>query len=190
LNITTYLQKQFANINAVFHGIADDLTDEEWVTRPAPGQNVIGYTVWHIPRTQDTFVQTWIRGIAEVVHGERWTHWQPLKRLGIGVGISLDEADEIARSVKRTDVLEYADAVHQAVFAWLGESSESDLDQILDTRQRLAAFPEYQTPGFIEEVTSLYDQPVWGLLMRPCIGHIHRHLGELEVVKNILRAQG
>jgi hypothetical protein len=190
MNITTYLQKQFANINAVFHSIADDLTDEEWLTRPAPGQNVIGYTVWHMPRTQDTFVQTWIRGIPEVVHDDRWTHWQSLKRLGIGIGISLGEADEIARGVKRTDVLEYADTVHQAVFAWLGESSESDLDQILDIRQRLAAFPEYQTPGFIEEVTSLYDQPVWGLLMRPCIGHIHRHLGELEVVKNILRAQG
>jgi hypothetical protein len=112
-----------------------------------------------------------------------------LKRLGIGVGISLDEADEIARRVKRTDVLEYADAVHQAVLAWLEESSESDLDQILDTRQRLSAFPEYQTPGFMEEVGDLYDQPVWGLLMRPCVGHIHRHLGELEVVKTILRAQ-
>jgi len=190
MNTTTYLQKQFANLNAVFHGIADDLTDAEWVSRPAPGQNVIGYTVWHMPRTQDTFVQTWIRGIAEVVRAERWAHWQPLKRLGIGVGISLDEADEIARRVQRTDVLDYADAVHQAVFAWLGDSRESDLDQIFDARQRLSAFPEYQTPGFVEEVTSLYDQPVGGLLMRPCLGHIHRHLGELEVVKNILRAQG
>jgi hypothetical protein len=112
-----------------------------------------------------------------------------LKPLGVGIGISLDEADEIARSVKLSDVLEYADTVHQAVLAWLEESSESDLDQIFDTRQRLAAFPEYQTPGFIEEVSSLYDQPAWVLLMRPCIGHIHRHLGELEVVKNILRAQ-
>jgi hypothetical protein len=190
MNITTYLQKQFANINAVFHSIADDLTDEEWLERPAPGQNVLGYTVWHIPRTQDTFVQTWIRGLAEVVQDDRWTHWQPLKRLGVGIGISLDEANEIARSVTRTDVLEYADTVHQAVFAWLGESSESDLDQIFDTQQRLSAFPEYQTPGFIEEVGSLYNQPVWVLLMRPCIGHIHRHLGELEVVKNILRAEG
>lgn len=190
MNITTYLQKQFANINAVFHAIADDLTDEEWVSRLAPGQNMLGYTVWHIPRTQDTFVQTWIRGIAEIVYDDRWSHWQPLKRLGVGVGISLDEADEIARRVKRSDTLKYADSVHQAVLAWLGESSESDLDQILDTRQRLLAFPEYQTPGFIEEVSDLYDQPVWGLLMRPCIGHIHRHLGELEVVKHILRAQG
>jgi hypothetical protein len=187
MNTTTYLQKQFANINAVFHGISDDLTDEEWVKRPTPGQNLIAYMVWHMPRTQDTFVQTWIRGKAEVVHRGRWIDWQPLKRLGIGVGISLDEADEIARTVHRMDVLEYADAVHQEIIAWLGESDESDLDRIPDVRQRLATFPEYQTPGFIEEVSNLYDQPIWGLLMRPCIGHIHRHLGELEFVKSGVR---
>jgi hypothetical protein len=186
---TTYLQNQFANINAVFHGIADDLTDEEWITRPGQGQNMTGYTAWHIPRTQDTIVQTWIRGTAEIVWSDRWTSWRPLRRLGIGAGITQEEADEIARRVRRTDVLDYADAVHQAIFAWLGGSSDRDLDQILDTRQRLLAYPEYQTPGFIEEAADLYDQPIWALLMRPCIGHIHRHLGELEVLKSILRTR-
>jgi hypothetical protein len=129
-----------------------------------------------MPRTQDTFVQTWIRGRAEVAHSDRWTHWHALKPLGIGVGISLDQADEIARHVQRADVLAYADAVHQEVARWLEQSSDGDLDQIVNTRQRLAAFPEYQTPGFMEEISNLYDQPVWALLMRPCMGHIHRHL--------------
>jgi hypothetical protein len=188
MNTALYLQKQFANIHAIFHGMVEDLTDEEWVTRPAPGQNMLGYTVWHIPRTQDSFVQTWIRGSAEVVQRGRWADWRSLRRLGIGVGISLDEADEIARSIKRVDVLAYADAVHEEISAWLAERRDSDFDQVFDFRQRLAAFPEYQTPGFVEEVSNLYDQPIWGILMRPCIGHIHRHLGELEVVKSILRA--
>jgi hypothetical protein len=56
LNITTYLQKQFVNINAVFHAIADDLTDEEWVTRPAPGQNVIGYSYIGDPKGKSASV--------------------------------------------------------------------------------------------------------------------------------------
>ena len=188
MNAPTYLQKQLANLNAVFHGIVGDLTDEEWTTRPAPGQNMIGYTVWHMPRAQDSFVQTWIRGLPEVAHGERWAHWQSLKPLGIGVGITLEEADEIARSVKKSDVFEYADAVHQEISAWLEKINESDLDQVNDTQQRLSSFPEYQTPGFLDDVKNLINQPAWTLLMRPCIGHIHRHLGELEIVKTILRA--
>ena len=39
MNTFAYLRKQFTNLNAVLHGIAGDLTGEEWLTRPAPGQN-------------------------------------------------------------------------------------------------------------------------------------------------------
>jgi hypothetical protein len=187
MHITSHLQKHFANLNGVFHSIADDLTDEEWIARPAPGQNKIGYSVWHLPRTQDNFLQTWIRGQAEIVRSDRWAHWQRLKPLGIGVGITLEESDEIAHTVQRADALAYADEVHQAMLAWLAEISEADLDQVPDARGRLAAFPEYQTPGYLEEVGNLFDMPVWGLLMRPCMGHAHRHLGELETLKDMLR---
>jgi len=187
MNVISYLQKQFANINGVYHSFVGDLTEQEWLTRPAAGQNMLGFTVWHIPRTQDTHVQTWIRGLPEVVYGDRWAHWRTLKPLGNGVGVSLQEADEIARTVRRDDVLEYADAVNQEIARWLGQIKESDLDQVVDIPQRLAAFPEYQTPGFVAEVQNLFDQPAWNQLMRPCIGHVHRHLGELEIVKAILR---
>ena len=187
MNAITYLQKQLASINAVFHGIAGDLTDQEWLARPASDQNIIGYTIWHIPRTQDAHIQTWIRGIPEVVHGDRWAHWQQIKRLGYGVGISLADADEIARSVHKTDVMEYADAVYQEISVWLQELKESDLDYLPNIPQHLSSYPEYQTPGFVEEARGLFDQPIWGQLMWPCIEHIQRHLGELEIVKNILR---
>ena len=189
MNTTTLLREQFTNTNSVFHAIVDDLTDEEWVARPAPGENMHGYTAWHMPRTQDGMAQSWIRGVAEIAHGDRWAHWRALKRLGIGVGIALDEADEIARTVKRVDVLEYADAVRQEICAWLEQISDADLDQIPNARQHLSTFAEYQTPGFVEEVSDLYDLPAWSVLMRPCIGHIHRHMGELEAVKGVLRRQ-
>jgi hypothetical protein len=187
MDITTYLQKQFANLNGVLHGLAGDLTEAEWLARSAPGQNTIGYTVWHIPRTQDNFLQTWIRGQAEVVHGDRWAHWGHLRPLGVGIGITLEESDEISRTTQLPDVLAYADEVHQTILAWLGAISEEDLDPVPEARGRLMAFPEYQTPGYLEEVDNLFDLPVAGLLIRPRMGHVHRHLGELEITKDILR---
>ena len=187
MNITGYLKKQFSNLNGVYHSIANDLTQEEWLTRPAPGQNMIGYAVWHIPRTQDNFLQTWIRGQAEIIHRDRWSHWRQLKPLGIGVGITLQQADEITRTIRLGDVLAYADEVHQTMLDWLAEINEQDLNLVPDARQRLTAFREYQTPGYLEEVNNLLGLPVWGLLIRPCMGHVHRHLGELEISKDILR---
>ncbi|HEX9389043.1 MAG TPA: DinB family protein [Anaerolineales bacterium] len=187
MDITTYLQKQFANLNGVLHAIAGDLTEVEWLTRSALGQNTIGYTIWHIPRTQDNFLQSWIRGQAEVFHSDRWAHWHSLRPLGVGIGITLDQSDEISRTAQLADVLAYADEVHQTILTWLAEITEEELDQVPDARERLKAFPEYQTPGYIEEISDLFGLPVAGLLIRPCMGHVHRHLGELEITKDILR---
>jgi hypothetical protein len=187
MNVTTYLKRQFSNLNSVIHYYADDLTEKEWLTRPGPGQNRIGYTVWHMPRAQDHFLHAWIRGEQEIAYGDRWAHWQRLKPLGIGVGITLRESDEITCSVHLEDVLMYADEVHQSLITWLAEIREEVLDQVPDAQSRLTAFPEYQTPGYLEEVNNLFGLPVWGLLIRPCMGHIHRHCGELEITKDILR---
>lgn len=187
MNVTTYLQKQFSNLNGVIHYYADDLTEEEWVTRPGPGQNQIGYTVWHMPRALDHFLHAWIRGTNEMVYDNRWAKWYALKPLGIGVGITLAESDQIASSVQLADVLAYADEVHQALIAWLTEIDEGELDRVPNAQEYLAAFPEYQTPGYLEEINNLFGLPVWGLLIRPCMGHIHRHCGELEITKDILR---
>ena len=188
MNAIAYLQNQLANINSVFHYVVNDLTDEEWVTRPAPSQNMLGFTVWHIPRVQDSFVQTSIRGAPEVIHGDRWASWRHLRRHGNGIGISLAAADEIARSTQLADVTEYADAVQGEISTWLKELNESDLDALPKVSEHLSPYPEYQTPGFIEEVRGLSDHPIWSQLMRLCIGHVHRHLGELQVVKDILRS--
>src|SRR5512133_3329498 len=114
MNLTAYLRKQFGTLNSAFRYYVDDLTEEEWLTRPRPEQNRIGYTVWHMPRTQDHFLHTWIRGEIEIAHTERWSRWEYLKPLGAGIGITLEEADEVAGTVEPADVLAYANEVHQA----------------------------------------------------------------------------
>ena len=71
--------------------------------------------------------------------------------------------------------------------SWLAQVREDELDPITDARQRLKSFPEYQTLGYLEEIDNLLDLPVWGLLIRPCMGHAHRHLGEVDITKDVLR---
>jgi len=188
LDAIAFLHNQFANINDLFHSIVEDFTQAELTLRPAPEQNLVGYTVWHMPRTQDAHVHTWIRGMPEVAHRPRWMYLRDLKQYGYGVGILLEEADEIAQTVNLPDILEYADEVHHEITLWLNDLDESDLDKTPDISGHLSKHPEYQTPGFLREVEHLLDQPIWTKLMRPCIGHIHRHLGELEITKVVIRA--
>jgi hypothetical protein len=186
MNAITLLNNQFSTINEVLHGVVDDLTDREWITRAAPGQNLIGFTIWHLARTQDCHVQTFIRGVPEVITASRWKNQGGLTSSGFGLDISLEAADAIARTTERVVVLEYADVVHKEITAWLHGLDEGDLDRVPDIQSHIAALPEYQTKA-VEE--AIFDKPVWYVL-GPCLGHIRGHLGEVMTLKSILRGTG
>lgn len=187
MNTPEYIAWQFKNLNGVLHHIAGDITEAEWMARPGSGQNTLGYSIWHIVRTQDHFLNSWILGRDEIVAGPRWRHWSHLKPFGVGIGITLENSDEIARSTNLAEVFDYVDEVHAAFLKWLADLDENTLDLIPNAAEYLRAFPEYQTPGFHAETDDLLGLPVWGLLMRPCMGHVHRHLGEVEITKDVLR---
>jgi hypothetical protein len=188
MKMTAFLEQQFTNTNALFAKIAGDISEEEWLQRPGPGQNRIGYTVWHIPRTQDNFVCSWVQGLPEVLYRPEWSHWAALRPLGIGVGIAGPEADGVAAATTRDDVMAYEEAVFRAIARWLHSICDDELEAIPDVARHLAPFPHYQTPSYLAETEGLRGRPVWDMLMRPCIGHIHRHLGELELAKSLVRS--
>lgn len=184
------LARQFSGVNSLFHSFADDLTPSEWTMRAIPGSNLLGFTVWHLPRTQDWAVQTVIRGRPEVISDARWHGRGSLQTPGIGAGFTPEEADETAAGVNPVDVLAYADAVHQNILDWLSTLSDDDLDTVPDMAAHEAAYLEYQRPGFRAEVGHLVATPVWRLLLGPCTGHVRSHLGEMEFLKQALREQG
>lgn len=188
MNTVAFIENQLVNIHNLYHEIVADFTEQEWTARLAPNQNLIGFTVWHMPRTQDSIVQLWTRGIPEVFHEARWSNWQSLQRLGIGTGVTQSEADEIAATVHLSETLAYEEAVHKEILTWLRQLNDTDLDQIPDIAAHLAEYPEYQAKGFRAETDAMRGQPIWNLFMRPCIGHLHRHLGELALLKAMLRA--
>jgi hypothetical protein len=75
MDVITFLQNQLANIHANFHSIADDITEQEWVARPAPGQNLIASPSGTCSHTDPT--QTWVRSL-QIANGERWLQWRQL----------------------------------------------------------------------------------------------------------------
>ncbi len=183
----TLIQAQLNGIHQLFHAYADDLTETEWTTSALPRTNRLGFTLWHMVRTRDWAAQTAIRGIPEVITDKRWTSWNELAYAGIGAGISLEQANKIAHMATRTDVLAYSDAVQSTIQSWLGQLSDDDLDTVPEMEAHMAAYPAYQHPGFRAEISGLLGQPIWRLLSGPCSGHMREHLGELNLLKQILR---
>jgi DinB family protein len=193
------LRQQLHTVNLRLHHSASDLTDHELTARPLTGVNPIGFILWHMARSQDWAVNTAVRGRPELIKLEPWS-WSPLAHPGIGTGFDHVEAVEVSREVELKPLLAYADAVHGDAVAWLDSITEADLDAIPDVAAHDAPFPEYHTPGFEAEMgtgpehdDAVADKgglPVWIFLTSVAITHLHRHLGEVDLIKDVLRRRG
>ena len=183
------LLRQCASINTNFHAVADDLSSEEWITRLLPETNLPGFDLWHVARTQDWALHTLIRGIPEVISGPQWANKGALTIPGIGVGMTRQEADQIAHEVTKADVIAYADAVHMTLLDWLASISDLTLDETPDILAHYQAHPEYLTPAMRAEVPWTLEHPsVWRCLM-PGLGHVRDHLAEMSLLKRFWRHQ-
>jgi DinB family protein len=190
------LRQQLHTVNLRLHHSAGDLTAAELTARPLAGVNPIGFILWHMARSQDWAVNTAVRGVPELITREPWS-WSILAHPGIGTGFDATEATEVSREVELKPLLAYADEVYREAAAWLESLSEADLDAIPDVAAHDAPHPEYQTPGFRAEMDSgpehddaLADKgglPVWIFLTSVAVTHLHRHLGEVDLIKDLLR---
>jgi DinB family protein len=197
VNAIELLIQQLDTVNIRLHHSADDLEPEELAARPVPGANPIGFILWHMARSQDWAVNTAIRDEPEVIWGDRWRN-TTIAVPGIGTGFDSLEADRVARMVDREALLAYADAVHAEITRWLRTQDESLLDAIPDAEAHDAPYPEYQTPGFRTEMSSGPEHddavgrrgglPAWIYLTSVAVTHLHRHLGEIDLLKDLLRS--
>jgi DinB family protein len=190
------LRQQLHTVNLRLHHSAGDLTPSELTARPLPRVNPIGFILWHMARSQDWAINTAVRGQPELIKLEPWS-WSSLAHPGIGTGFDATEAVEVAREVELKPLLAYADAVQQHATAWLESLSEADLDSIPDVAAHDAPYPEYHTPGFEAEMgggpehdDAVADKgglPAWIFLTSVAVTHLHRHLGEVDLIKDLLR---
>lgn len=196
LNALEILAQQLDTVNLRLHHSAGDLTPGELTAHVLPRVNPLGFIVWHMARSQDWAFNTAVRGVPELMWRDPWRD-TPLATPGIGTGFNHTEAAEVARHVEVQTLLAYADAVHADSRAWLLEQHDSVLDEIPDVAAHDAPHPEYQTPGFRAEMDSGPEHddavgrtgglPIWVFLTSVAITHLHRHLGEVDLVKDLLR---
>jgi hypothetical protein len=190
------LVQQLETVNLRIHHSTRDLTAAELVARSLPGVNPIAFLIWHMARSQDWAVNTAIRDVPEVMKREPWIR-SPLAVPGIGTGFELAEAADVSARFNRTDLLSYTDAVHADTLSWLRTVDEQILEDIPDVAAHDARHAEYQTASFRAEMDSGPEHddavgragglPVWIYLTSVSITHLHRHLGELDLIKDLLR---
>ena len=179
------LQGSFSLITEV----ANDTTDEEWTAQAFEGQNPAGFTLWHCVRCLDWGVNCAISGVPEVASEPRWrgmlasTAW-------FGYDVTLETARQVAASVKRAKLMDYAGEVQSSMMSWLDSQTENNLDSVPDLRNNYQSNGMYLSTARLEAwIEEDRGTPVWQFIAGTCVGHIRRHMGEVQALLQVMRSR-
>ena len=163
-----------------------DSSQDEWHARAVPGTNKPGFILWHCARILDWTVNLAIQGVPEMAASAPWVDRFPVQA-GAGFGITLELADRIADEVTAQELAGYLAGVRTGALDWFGRQTDESLDATPRMKANLELQPIYLEPQAWAEVADLDGLPAWQLLMRPAGAHIRRHMGEYDLLVELLR---
>lgn len=181
------LSSLIRTLNLRFREVAAETHADEWLRRAAPGTNLLAFSLWHVARAIDADVQMGIRGVAEVVERFPWSERAWARPGGLGVGYTIDEADQVAQMVVIDEVIEYADVVTVEVSEWLKTVSDAELGRPSEFIAHARASSQYGYPAFAEQIAWMEGRPVWAILSVAVFAHSWGHLAEMQTLRKVLR---
>ncbi len=144
-----------------------DLTPAELGKRLGPQANPIGWTLWHMVRVEDMWVQFFAQKQLEVWESQGWA-----KQLNLPVrdtGFGHTQAQVAAFPALPLDTsLAYFSAVRASTITYLKSLPPEGYDVV----------PRERRP----------DMTV-GSMFRQVINELHQHLGQIAYIKGVLRSQ-
>lgn len=130
----TLLTDGFERISQEVHSTVEGLSPEQLRARVAPDANSIGWLVWHLTRIQDDHIAM-VAGDEQVWTSAGWCDrfGLPFDAKATGYGQSSDEVAAV-KGIDAGQLTGYFDAVHEQTVAFVAGVSDTDLEQIVDTR--------------------------------------------------------
>ena len=189
MNSIELLKNQVQGIHGLLVSTLQNVTEDEWLSRVAPGDNRVGFLAWHIPAVRDWAVHAMIGGTEPLGWKAPWRH-TGVDLCPIPFGMPPSEADLIAENTKPAGVIAYSEAVSAAVVSWLGALNEGDLDQAPGNRSHLSLSPRFADAEYQAVLDGgMWGYKTWQLLAGACVSHCRGHLGELGLALSLIRSR-
>ena len=144
----------------------DGLTQEEIAWRPGYGANSIGLILFHVARSEDSFIQERLQEKASVWESEKWYEKLAMLKDESGAHYTADQVN--AFPVPKLDgLLAYQAAVRKETLAYVETLSADDFDAII-SMQPFGDMPK----AFLLSLTA---------------SHAAQHLGEMSYIRGLQR---
>jgi uncharacterized damage-inducible protein DinB len=179
------IQGGLENSKRLTDRVIDGLTPEELKWQPGSDANSIGLILFHMARSEDTFLNTFIKGKPSVWETEKW--YLKLGKAAADSGSHYTAEQVAAFTVPEpAQMRAYADAVRRQTLDFVKDLTPAGLA----ARVELPAMgppPKPTADSKPAPPRRLPFEPVVGVLLMLTVTHLAQHAGEISYLRGLQR---
>jgi len=168
MTLNSFIEETLGREQELLAQVVQDLTPQELAWRPGPEANPIGWTLWHLLRVEDMWVQFFAQHRLEIWERDGWHQKFGLPTRDNGFGHTPEQVAAFP-ALDLASLLQYGQAVRAGTLEYLRGLDRPDFQ----------AAPRERRPEISVEV-----------IFRRLIGELYQHLGQLAYLKGLQRGAG
>jgi hypothetical protein len=166
MELKDYILMEIEGLKRNSSRVLDTLKQSEIAWKPASGCNSIGLILFHIAKSEDSFVQSRLKQKPELYESGKWYEKLNLPKDEAGAHYTVDQVNAFPVPELKT-LLAYFEAVRANTLEYLKSLSAADLDRKIT----MPHFGEISAAGMFSLIT----------------GHASGHIGEMSYLRGIQR---
>jgi hypothetical protein len=161
-----YIKMELGGLKRGFGRALKDLTQQELSWRPACGCNSMGLILFHVARSEDSFIQTRVQGKPPVWEAEKWHEKFNLPVEETGSHYTVEQVNAFPVPELK-DIMAYYDAVRAQTLEYLKGLSPEEFDK------------KISMPPFGD----LTIAAIFSII----VNHSAQHIGEISYLRGLQR---
>jgi hypothetical protein len=173
LTLNQFIEDTLAWERQLLLQVVQDLTPEELAWRPGPAANPLGWTLWHMLRIEDMWLQFFAQRQLEIWEREGWHQRFDLPTRDNGFGHTPEQVTNFP-ALDLASLLQYGEAVRAGTLEYLRGLGPED----------------FQSAPWADRPNMWWHDFQVGAMFRQIIGELYQHLGQMAYLKGLRRGAG
>ena len=165
MDIKEYIRGQIEGLDQSLKRVVTGLKQEEIAWRPASGCNSIGLILFHLFKSEDSFIQVHLKGKKELWETGKWYNQLNLDPSEAGAHYTAEQVDNFPVPALES-ILRYGAAVRTATLDYVKNLQPAELEKVI------------KMPWG--------DMPV-AMMLSLTVGHASQHIGEISYLRGLQR---
>jgi hypothetical protein len=166
MDLKGYIKIELDGLKRVSTRVTNTLTQQELMWRPACGCNSMGLILFHVARSEDSFIQSDLQHKPQVWESGKW--YQKMNLAESVIGAHFTTVDQINNFPvpEMKDIMGYYEAVRAKTLSYLSSMDPAEFDKPIKL-----PFGEFTAAGIFSLI----------------VAHTAEHIGEISYLRGLLR---